>query len=157
MKNLLAVIASALVGFSTAMLTAPASAEAGVLDELRSRGVEKWVEPYIAEDKNGKVYYKKKSSGSNDNATPANNKLKKSLKKSKKSSKALKESNRSKKLTSRTSGAKKLTNKKLTNKKLTNKKLAKRSGKKKKSKWLSKWKNDGKSTLSNRLASYGIK
>jgi hypothetical protein len=149
MKKIFAVFVSALVGFSAALLTAPAYAEAGVLDELRSRGVDKWVEPYIGEDKNGKVYYKKKSSSSDNKATTTNKKLKRSLKKSGKSSKSLK----------KWTGNKKLTTKKLTTKKLSTKKLAKASGKKKKkkSKWLSKWKSNGNSNVSDRLASYGIK
>lgn len=155
MKKVLAVLVSAMIGFSAALLTAPAEANAGVLDDLRSRGLGKWVDTYVGEDKNGKVYYKgKKNTGDAKAKTNSTKSLKSKSSKAKKSgSKGKLSANsklKSKKLkTAKTSKTFK------TSKSGKSGKIAK-SKKGEKNSLVSKWKNN-KGSISDRLAYYGIK
>ena len=140
MKKVIAVFVGALMGFSAALLTAPGEANAGVLDELRSRGLGKWVDTYVGEDRDGKVYYKRKASRDEQSST---SKVAKSSNK-----KALKTSTAKQ-------GQKAALSPKSKTTKAKGKTLKSAAKTKKKNKWSSKLK-DGKGSISKRLASYGI-
>jgi len=172
MKRTISGLAMVAAGFAMMVAANPGSAHAGgVVDDLRARGLGKWVDRYVEEDDKGKVSYKSSTSpDSKATAAPAKKPTTRTLKAKAPTSKALKRVTKkkgkkkfsAKRLSKKKTASKKYTTRKLSNKKLGKKKLKKFSKRNTSKKVTSNASSDSKkkykvpSNVKDRLASYGI-
>ncbi len=165
MKRTFSGLAMVAAGFAMMVAAIPGSAQAGsVVDDLRSRGLGKWVDRYVEEDDKGKVSYKSSksttSSDSKSTSAPAKTPTTKTLKAKAPTSKSLKKVSKknSKKKFSAKKAWKKSATRKLSKKKAYKKKTKKIAKKRTTQKVSSNTKKKYKvpSRVKDHLASYGI-